>query len=135
MNKWKLIVGISLIVVTVFLIALDFFAISKGGAESTISRIIQSVSSIGQHFTIPFAWGVLTAHLFIYRKNVQEGIMKIISVSLLGGITLIVIILDLINSFSESPNLVSAFLGANVFIPLLVGGFLGWLLVPQKKRL
>lgn len=134
-NKYKLITGISLIAITVLLIAWDFIAITKGGAESTISRVIQSVSSIGEHFTIPFAWGALTAHLFIYRKRVQEGMLKIISVSLMGGITLFVIVIDIINFLVETSNSFIVFMSSNLMIPLFVGGLLGWLLVPQKKRL
>lgn len=133
-NIYKLITIIILIAVTVILITWDIIAVTKGGSDSTISKVMLGASSLGQHFTIPFLWGVLTAHLFIPRRRVLNELGILISVILMGTITLFVLVIDIVNSVSGGVNIwYINILSTHLIIPLLIGGLLGWLLVPQKK--
>ncbi len=133
-NIYKLITIIALIAVTVSLIIWDIIAVTKGGNESTISKVILGTSSIGQHFTIPFIWGVLTAHLFIPRRRVLNEFGQLLSIILMGSITLFVLVADIINVFAVTKPAFIVFMSSNLIVPLLIGGVFGWLLVPQSKK-
>lgn len=133
-NIYKLITIVALIAVTVSLIIWDIIAVTKGGSESTISKVILGTSSLNQHFTIPFIWGVLTAHLFIPRRRILNHFGILMSVTLMGSITLFVVVIDIINTVSGGISIwYINFISAHLIIPLLIGGLLGWLLVPQAK--
>jgi len=114
-NIYKLITIIALITVTV--------------------SLILGTSSLNQHFTIPFVWGVLTAHLFIPRRRVLNEFGILLSVIFMGIIALSVLIIDIINTVVGGVSIwYINILSTHLIIPLLIGGLLGWLLVPQKKR-
>jgi hypothetical protein len=118
LNKFKKTTIIILIAVTAILIIWDLITYNLDGSNSTISKIILGTS--GKWFTLPFAWGILTGHLFIPRKMPENMKLFIIIMSV---IFVTVLLLDIFLPFNVFP-----------IIPLGLGILSGWYFVPQPKK-
>ena len=67
----KKLVGISLLLVAVFLIVLDVYVIGKGGTAASISQMVMEWSYKYPLFT--FACGILCGHFFWRIRDTKES--------------------------------------------------------------
>ena len=133
-SKFRLVSIILLIAVPVIFIVWDIITVAMAGGSTTLSYVVKIASSFNQHFSIPFAYGVLGGHFFINRNKPNEGIMKIIALSVLGVISVFIITMDLMNYFNEWNVWFINFISYNLIITLVIGFITGWGLWGQKRK-
>jgi len=118
MEKAILITKIVILVATAILIGWDIVVAIWGPDCSTISCILGKTWAY-QHSTLPFAWGVLTGHLFwITRGKIVWMWFRIIALVALAGASTI---LDIVDLYDVIP-----------ILPVMIGVPLGRLLWPQS---
>jgi hypothetical protein len=118
MTKAILITSIFIWAILAGVIGYDIYALLTVAPNDTISEVLGRSWSF-QHATIPFAWGVVTGHLFWFSDDVS---MQWLRLSVLGTILAMFIVFDILDWYDVIP-----------ILPVLVGVPTGRLCWPQKS--
>lgn len=107
---------------TVGLIGYDVFVAVEPTQDDTISEVINLLAA--DHPILPFAWGVLTGHLFLRKDWNHELLKSNARYGVLAGSGILVTIASFLSIIPD--------VGAGPW--LLAGTAIGWLFWPQYKQ-
>lgn len=107
---------------TVGLIGFDVWVAQEPTDNDTISEVVNVLSN--EHPIVPFAWGVLTAHLFSRKDWKTQTVSGVKRYAILGASGVTVLLGDL---FGVLPDV-------GVAPWLMAGGLLGWVFWPQFRQ-
>lgn len=68
--NWAAVTRIVIVIAVVAVSLYDILAVSRGGVDATVSRILLGVAS--DHPIVPFAFGALFGHLFFPQPEPKQ---------------------------------------------------------------